>query len=291
MPTSTYAHVAVVASFLERTRPESVLDVGVGNGKMGFIVRDLLDVMLGGRHRSEDWLVRLDGIEAFGEYVQAHQRAIYNEIHLGDAVDLIDRLGSYDVIILGDVLEHFERGRAEAFFERCFAHARAIILNIPLGERWTQDAIYGNPHERHLSFWKWEDFAPFACRLEAFEFETLGSYGCFLIERVDYLHHRARQDSDALAGAGRIEEALSGLEQALQRLGRVLATELQIAEFLVQQGDFGLAARRLGESTILFPDAAASLAPQVEQLNGLALADDRQLRAAGPGGQLDLSQS
>ena len=63
------------------------------------------------------------------------------------------------------------------------------------------------------------------------------------------------------------------------------------AEFLVQQGDFGLAARRLGESTILFPDAAASLAPQVEQLNGLALADDRQLRAAGPGGQLDLSQS
>ena len=86
----------------------------MGNGKLGFIVRDLLDVMHGERYRREEWQVRIDGIEAFPDYVQAHKRAIYDDIHIGDAFDVIDTLGTYDVILLGDVLEHFERSRARA---------------------------------------------------------------------------------------------------------------------------------------------------------------------------------
>jgi 2-polyprenyl-3-methyl-5-hydroxy-6-metoxy-1,4-benzoquinol methylase len=93
-------------------KPSSILDIGLGNGKMGFIARDFLDVMLGEKHRREDWKIKIDGIEIFSDYIQEHQRAIYNEIYLGDALEVIDALGSYDLIILGDVLEHFQKEKA-----------------------------------------------------------------------------------------------------------------------------------------------------------------------------------
>jgi hypothetical protein len=63
--------------FLNQTRPSSLLDIGLGNGKIGFIARDYLDVMLGERHRKEAWQIKIDGIEIFADYIQNHQKSIY----------------------------------------------------------------------------------------------------------------------------------------------------------------------------------------------------------------------
>jgi SAM-dependent methyltransferase len=187
MPTSPYAHLYPIVEFLNTTKPASVLDVGLGNGKLGFIARDLLDVMLGGRHRKEDWQIKIDGIEIFAEYIQDHQKAIYDEIHIGNAFDVIDTLGSYDLIILGDVLEHFEKSQAYQFLDKCISHCNThMILCIPLGEKWTQPEIYGNPYERHLSFWNFEEFEPFICKYNIFNY-TPGDYGAFLIKKEDYI--------------------------------------------------------------------------------------------------------
>ena len=139
MPTSTYSHIPTVIRFLETARPGSLLDIGLdiglGNGKIGFLARDLLDVMLGERYHKKDWRVKIDGIEVFGDYIQAHQRAIYDDIHIGDAFEVIDRLGAYDLVFLGDVLEHLEKERAWVFLDKCLAHAKQyVILAIPLGE-------------------------------------------------------------------------------------------------------------------------------------------------------------
>ena len=92
MPTSPYSQIVHYVNYLLDVQPTSILDIGVGNGKLGFIARDLLDVMYGERYASRDWKLQLDGIEAFGDYIQDHQQAIYNEIHVGDAFDVIDEL-------------------------------------------------------------------------------------------------------------------------------------------------------------------------------------------------------
>ena len=81
MPTSPFSHIVSMIRFLTRMLPSSILDIGVGNGKLGFIARDLLDVMLGERFRKEDWKVRIDGIEVFPRYIQEHQRAVYDNQH------------------------------------------------------------------------------------------------------------------------------------------------------------------------------------------------------------------
>ncbi len=193
MTTSPYAHRYTIAEYLSATRPSSLLDVGLGNGTLGFLARDLLDVMLGKRYRKEDWRAKIDGIEIFPDYVQDHQKAIYDEIYIGDAFEVIDSLGTYDMIMLGDVLEHFEKQKAWQFLDKCAAHANEhLVIGIPLGANWIQPSIYGNPHEEHRSFWQPEDFYPFVCSQQFFEYSP-GSYGAFLVKKLDYLEYKVNE--------------------------------------------------------------------------------------------------
>jgi hypothetical protein len=193
MPSSTYEHIKTLTGFLYCTRPESILDVGVGNGKIGFVARDVLDVMLGKRYRRRDWHIRIDGIEVFDDYIQEHQQAIYNTLHLGDAFEVIDSLGTYDMVILGDVLEHFDKPRSLEFLDKCAAHAeRHIAIFIPLGRTWEQGEVFGNPFEAHRSYWDFSDFEPFAGTYEIFDCPA-GAYGAFLVSKENYLAHRMEQ--------------------------------------------------------------------------------------------------
>ncbi len=196
MPTSPYDHISFYVRFLMEIKPDSILDIGLGNGKLGFIARDLLDVMQGQRYRRSEWQIRLDGIEAFGDYIQEHQKAVYDEIHIGDAFDVIDRLGAYDLIVLGDVLEHFPKEKGWLFLDKCFAHtSRAVALFLPLGKGWVQESIYGNPYETHRSCWNAEELIPASCKHALLEFAP-GPYGIFLIYKEDYVEHRVRMLKD-----------------------------------------------------------------------------------------------
>lgn len=55
----------------------------------------------------------------------------------------------YDLVIFGDVLEHFTPERARAVFQRATEIGRHVLLD----PEWPQDEQYGNPFERHLSEW------------------------------------------------------------------------------------------------------------------------------------------
>jgi hypothetical protein len=190
MPTSPYAHLYCYMEYLKTLRPASLLDIGLGNGKLGFIARDLLDVMLGERYRRSDWRLRLDGIEVFGDYIQDHQRAIYDTIHIGDAFEMIDSLGQYDVVVLGDVLEHFAKNKGWLMLDKCFAHAeKAAILFVPLGDGWRQPAIYGNPHETHRACWYAHELQPMSDQHQFFQYKA-GGYGAFLIPKAAYAAQR-----------------------------------------------------------------------------------------------------
>jgi hypothetical protein len=192
MPTSPYVHIQTFVDYLFEIKPASLLDIGLGNGKLGFVARDLLDVMLGERYRREKWQVRIDGIEVFADYIQRLQREIYDNIYIGDAFEVINQLGAYDAILIGDVLEHFEKPKAWEFLDRCIAHTeRHLILNIPLGSEWEQEAIYDNPYERHRSQWSWADLEPFTYKYKFFDIYP-GTYGSFLIRKGDYLDFKIR---------------------------------------------------------------------------------------------------
>jgi SAM-dependent methyltransferase len=196
MPTSPYAHLYALVLYLDALRPKSILDIGLGNGKLGFIARDLLDVMYGECYHRSQWRLKLDGIEVFEDYIQDHQRAIYNDIHIGDAFDVIDRVGNYDMIILGDVLEHFDKQKGIAFMDKCVRHANeAVSLFIPLGDGWAQEAIYGNPYETHRSSWHLDELKSFSSNHHIYEYGQ-GRHGAFLIPKQQYIDKRIEMIKD-----------------------------------------------------------------------------------------------
>ncbi len=255
MPTSTYSHIPTVILYLQKIMPSSILDVGCGNGKMGFIARDFLDVMLGQRYKSEEWKVLIDGIEIFPDYIQDHQKSIYDNIYIGDAFEIIDSLKKYDLIILGDVLEHFEKQRAWEFLDKCAEHSNTyIILNIPLGEKWTQEAIYGNPYERHLSFWNYQDFEPFVTEKDLFPFPSLGEYGCLLIRKDDYLHCNIRRRADELYMQGKHHESIEFLETSLAELHPNMVSEFLLVDMLLKDYRIKEAIQRLELTSNVFPE-------------------------------------
>jgi len=269
MPTSTYSHIGTVCRFLIETRPESFLDVGLGNGKMGFIARDLLDVMLGERYHRRDWKVKLDGIEVFEDYIQDHQKAIYDEIFIGNAIEVIDKLGQYDMVYIGDVLEHFEKSDGWTMLDKIAAHSKKhMIVSLPLGEKWTQPPIYGNPYEEHKSFWSADEFEPFSSANELLDFPGIGPYGTFLIERDNYIHHRARELATALLDAGRGEDALDLLVGTVKNLPADLMTEYVVVDMLLNLKRIKDAEDRLTAASDIFPDEAI-IKEHLEKLRSL----------------------
>jgi hypothetical protein len=193
MPTSPYAHLHSFAEFLDQMRPSSILDIGLGNGQLGFIARDLLDVRLGGRHGRDDWRLQLDGIEILEDLIQDHQRAIYNQIHIGDAYEAIDALGSYDMIVLGDILKHFDKDRGWLFLDRCFRHAKkSVCLLVTLGEGSRDTAFGPDPHGQQHSVWSQDEFESFSSDRKICDCQA-GPYGAFLIEKQNYIDHRVER--------------------------------------------------------------------------------------------------
>ena len=88
MPTSFHKHISDVMDFVIEKKPKTVLDIGVGNGKWGFLSREYLDIYgRGSNWRKETRTTRIEGIEAFSPYVMEspHITEIYDYIYIGKA--------------------------------------------------------------------------------------------------------------------------------------------------------------------------------------------------------------
>jgi len=179
MPVSSSIQISDTVAHIIALDPQSVLDVGCGFGLWGFLCREYLDVW-NGRVQPHEWQVRIDGIELWEPYIQAHQRALYTDIIVQDIREALKHLGEYDVIIAGDVIEHLDKPEAEEVLDTLYEKARkALLVNIPLTGNWDHPIQYGNPGELHRSQWVVEDFAAFPHHFKEYKLPC-GEYGAFV---------------------------------------------------------------------------------------------------------------
>lgn len=148
MPTSSTHIIPVVCDMLQRRAPRRILDIGIGLGKYGMLAREYSDVT-GSREPGE---TVVDGIEIFAPYIGPIQRAIYGDIFIGDAVNVLPKLGRYDFAICVDVLEHMERERGVQLLEGIKAVSESAIVTTPV-KMLPQGAAWGNVHETHVCQW------------------------------------------------------------------------------------------------------------------------------------------
>ncbi len=153
MGTSNWQNIPFCIEMIRRINPESILDVGVGFGRWGFAAREFLEAWAG-RPLMSQWRLRVDGIEAFSSAIAPYHRTIYSRLYEGDALEVMTAFREqYDLVIFGDVLEHFTEERARMALRRATEISRYTLLVLPLGSEWPQDEQYGNVFERHLSEW------------------------------------------------------------------------------------------------------------------------------------------
>ncbi len=175
MPSSAIYQVPVIICKVLSLAPSSVLDVGIGFGKYGYLLREYLDIMRYG-YDPKEWRTIIDGIEVHGEYILDLHRCIYNNIAIGDALEVLPRLNTkaYDVLIAIDILEHFVFERGRAFLKECRRVAKTSIVCTPINF-FEQGAVFNNSYETHRSVWCRKDFEFLAPQ------EILDSHGGWVV--------------------------------------------------------------------------------------------------------------
>jgi len=137
--------------------PFKILDIGCGFGKWGFLIRDYFEVLIGQKFNKEDWKIDIIGVEPFKKCITKIQKELYNEIIQKDIFEVLNQLNSFDLIIMGDVIEHIEKEKAHKLLKKLFKHSKNILISTPLGFM-PQGAWAGNEKEIHKSGWKLSDF-------------------------------------------------------------------------------------------------------------------------------------
>jgi 2-polyprenyl-3-methyl-5-hydroxy-6-metoxy-1,4-benzoquinol methylase len=131
MPSSQHYHISKIVSLIITLNPGSVLDIGTGFGKYGMLCREYLELW-DGRKKYSEFMRRIDGIEAFEDYITPVHRFVYNNMYIEDALKIVDKLDfKYDLILLIDVLEHFEKSTGRSFLEKMLQLHGGVLVSTP----------------------------------------------------------------------------------------------------------------------------------------------------------------
>jgi hypothetical protein len=143
VPRSRIQGKAWISHAVSRLRPSTILDVGPGLGTYANLLRGITP--------GATWSC----VEVFEPYVEMFSlRQKYDIVYICD-VRYFAWPQQYDIVILGDVLEHLRLEDAQAVWASARAHARNLVLSIPIVE-YPQGISHDNVHETHLHTWSHE---------------------------------------------------------------------------------------------------------------------------------------
>lgn len=140
---------------IEKIKPTSVLDVGCGNGKYGFLCREYI----------EYWLQKnpvIHGIEVYWMYLEKLDRHnVYDYIFRGEAIRKLSRIENkaYDVVLAIDILEHFDEINGKQFIQELKRVGKNVIICTPTIVK-EQGACFGNEYEIHRKQWTPDEIEP-----------------------------------------------------------------------------------------------------------------------------------
>jgi cyclopropane fatty-acyl-phospholipid synthase-like methyltransferase len=149
MPSSQLKQIPAIVEIIMQVNPKTILDIGCGFGKYGFLAREYLETWKGNKPT-------IDAIEVFQDYIGKLQREIYDEVVIGEAIRVLtafkEREIKYDLILAIDILEHFEKEDGKKFIELMKKIGKNVLISTPK-EPGKQGAVFGNEYETHKSRW------------------------------------------------------------------------------------------------------------------------------------------
>ena len=146
MPSSDYNMISKVLDVVCALKPASILDVGCGNGRYGFLFRECLDWNQG-RFNRDEWLHQIEAVEIDESYITPVHTEVYNDVFIKGWLEwIVPR--RYNLIFMGDVLEHF------VDWPKALLKAKAnSSITLVVAPNWegsiAQGAWFGHEHEKH----------------------------------------------------------------------------------------------------------------------------------------------
>lgn len=148
MPGSMPEGKRFIRDFLLHKRIERILDVGPGSGNYYDLLNCHGEYKNWGapdKYLGVEWV----GIEIFKPYVESFNlESKYSRIIISDIYDFNWQM-KFDVVFLGDVLEHMSEDRGREVIKRAVEHSTWVVISLPIVE-FLQGATYGNAHEAHV---------------------------------------------------------------------------------------------------------------------------------------------
>lgn len=185
MPMSNYMHLPLVLFYAEVIDPRQVLDVGVGFGTYGFLLRQYLDSREG-EWQSANWNRRFDGIEVFSAYRNPVWSYAYNTVVTADVRSACRTVSSYDLVLCNDILEHLPKQDALDVVSELVSRNRSLIITAPNGF-FPQESWGGNLAEAHLCMLGDADFPDAIVRARC------GVTTLYLLTRDDVIRNRVME--------------------------------------------------------------------------------------------------
>ena len=176
MPHSRWANKKVVAKWIEKLHlpRERVLDLGAGMGTYHILLTNEYTTAL-----KDSYWIAVEVWEPYIEEFKLHD--MYHEVFIEDIRTFdYNKIAPVDLTFMGDVLEHMTKEEAQEVVAKVLEVSRYAVISIPV-INWKQDALYGNPYERHIK----EDWTHKEV-MESFphiiEGEDYGGVGVYLLE-------------------------------------------------------------------------------------------------------------
>ena len=175
MPSSDPETIPVVIGLIRKLKPKSVLDLGAGYGKYGALFREYLGLRHVDREKNrngiytalkDNGILRIDAVEGYSPYIGELHRIVYDNIYIENIADFCKKSwkSRYDLIFMGDVLEHFDKLEGLDILKILMKRATiGLLISMPFHMS-AQGPVFGNELERHHCYWRVKEFrslAPF----------------------------------------------------------------------------------------------------------------------------------
>ena len=165
MPTCDPVIIHPVINQIISLKPNSVLDIGIGFGKWGALVREYGEGWNHRRYHPDQWSIKLVGIEIWYAYKNPMWH-LYDRVYNGEASGIVPTLPRFDLVLMIDVLEHFEKSEGIKMIKQiqcCINQPDATMAVYKPGRaiisyaNCDQAGVCNNDREDHVSKWTHED--------------------------------------------------------------------------------------------------------------------------------------
>jgi|SRR3990172_36104 len=170
MPGSVIEGKDLVKEFCIKNDLHTFLDVGPGEGTYYFALQ------------GDGIIEKLDGVESWAPYVNQYAlRDKYNQIFISDIYYFDwDKAGTYDMVILGDVIEHLVESQGREVIDKAAEHGKYVVVSLPIYgycQGWGHD---GNWFEAHLEQYSHESILGVLSKYEVLETMKGGTVGVYI---------------------------------------------------------------------------------------------------------------